>query len=407
MTVMPMPKKMVAKDGTETYKVRFRHEGLNSSRTFNDYKSALTFSKTVSEVGAKVALETLDDWHGKDGEVMTVEQWCLQYIGGKVGAQEDTLARYRRYVANDLGSLRNRPIAVVTQDHINQWVKAHAQAGSAHGTIANKHGFLAGAFKDALSRDLISRNPCAATRIPRTVDEEMVFLSEDEFARFLEFFTPYWKPFVVTMFATGLRFSEITAVQVGDVDLQAGTLRVSRAWKRNGKTGPPKSKRSRRTISLPLQAVTAIEGQSKGKPGDALVFTNTQGRRVHNGTFHENVWGPAVRLANGQPAAKGKRVGRRRDETGKVIEPAKVPLGKSPRPHDARHTCASWLLGAGVPIHYVQAHLGHESITTTVGTYGHLMPHARQVVTHSLEASLSIAVPIIDAAEEGLPEIEG
>lgn len=45
---------------------------------------------------------------------------------------------------------------------------------------------------------------------------------------------------------------------------------------------------------------------------------------------------------------------------------------KMPRPHDLRHTCASWMIQAGVPLPVIQQHLGHESITTTVDRYGHL-----------------------------------
>ena len=40
--------------------------------------------------------------------------------------------------------------------------------------------------------------------------------------------------------------------------------------------------------------------------------------------------------------------------------------------HDLRHTCASWLVAAGVPLPVVQAHLGHESINTTIAAYRHL-----------------------------------
>ncbi len=42
--------------------------------------------------------------------------------------------------------------------------------------------------------------------------------------------------------------------------------------------------------------------------------------------------------------------------------------------HDLRHTHASLLLAAGIPIHVVQARMGHTSIQTTVDVYGHLMP---------------------------------
>ncbi|WP_332108264.1 tyrosine-type recombinase/integrase [Mycobacterium branderi] len=43
-----------------------------------------------------------------------------------------------------------------------------------------------------------------------------------------------------------------------------------------------------------------------------------------------------------------------------------------PRIHDLRHTCASWMITAGVPLPVIQRHLGHESIKTTIDLYGHL-----------------------------------
>jgi len=40
--------------------------------------------------------------------------------------------------------------------------------------------------------------------------------------------------------------------------------------------------------------------------------------------------------------------------------------------HDLRHTNASWLIQAGVPLTVIQRHLGDESIQTTSDRYGHL-----------------------------------
>ena len=49
---------------------------------------------------------------------------------------------------------------------------------------------------------------------------------------------------------------------------------------------------------------------------------------------------------------------------------AKIPGNL--RIHDLRHTCASWMIGAGVPLVVVSRHLGHESIETTASVYSHV-----------------------------------
>ncbi|KZS62481.1 MULTISPECIES: tyrosine-type recombinase/integrase [Mycobacterium] len=47
-------------------------------------------------------------------------------------------------------------------------------------------------------------------------------------------------------------------------------------------------------------------------------------------------------------------------------------LIKAVRLHDLRHTAASWLLAAGVPLIVVSQHLGHEDTSVTSKIYGHL-----------------------------------
>ena len=42
--------------------------------------------------------------------------------------------------------------------------------------------------------------------------------------------------------------------------------------------------------------------------------------------------------------------------------------------HDLTHTHASLLLTSNIPVHMVQARMGHESIQTTVDTQGHVLP---------------------------------
>ncbi|MFH8747490.1 tyrosine-type recombinase/integrase [Streptomyces rimosus] len=48
-------------------------------------------------------------------------------------------------------------------------------------------------------------------------------------------------------------------------------------------------------------------------------------------------------------------------------------LTKRPRIHDLRHTHAPWLIADKVRLPVIQGRLGHESITTTVDRYGHLL----------------------------------
>lgn len=405
MVTVPTPSLHVTADGRQTWKVRYRIHGRATSRTFREtdtitpesaQRAALAFADMLAKLGPEGADRALEHRLAAPTDTPTVAAWCTSHIESLSGTQDDTLGRYRAYVANDLGALAGLPVTAVQPEDVSRWVNAMARGGAAGKTVKNKHGLLSAAMGHAVRVGLIPSNPCEGTRLPRTETAPMVFLTHDEYARFLDYVPPAWQTLVAFLFGSGLRWGEATALRCGDVDLIAGTATVTRAWKRGGALGPPKSRRSRRTVQLAPETTELLRPLVENRPADAWVFTNARGGPVRHQTFHDSVWQPAVRLANGEPARPAGGATKRRDATGAPVAPAKIPLGKRPRIHDCRHTCASWLLGAGVPINYVQAHLGHESITTTVDRYGHVMPAARQAIAGAMSLALASAHPQIE-----------
>lgn len=368
------------------WRVRYRIDGQQTSRSFTTEAGATEFANLIDKFGPAQAVGILEARLGEP-DTVTVRQLCEQHLDNLTGVQTDTIRSYRAML-KDLGPLAELPANAVTPAQIGRWVQALVDNGNSGKTAANKHGFLASVYKRALNEGRVESNPCLNTRIPRTVAREMTFLTRAEYERLLGYIPNVWRPFVTALFFTGLRFGEITALRVQDLDLEHETVTVAQAWKDGRKLGAPKSRRSRRTIRIPKHLTKILEAHVEGKRPSEYVFVNRHGGPVRQNTFHKNVWAPAVRLVNGEPAnrpgAPNERSGQRYDEHGNVVQPAERPLGKRPRIHDARHTCASWLLGAGVPIHVVQAHLGHESITTTVDRYGHVMPAARDAVAEAL-----------------------
>jgi len=192
----------------------------------------------------------------------------------------------------------------------------------------------------------------------------MTFLERDQYRALLREIPEGWRPLVEFLFASGARWSEAMALRPGDIDRVRGTVRITKASKRGPyRIGPPKTKKSVRTINVSMGVLNKLDythewlftnpGQGSGGPGE-----KRRGARgpVRAPNFRTNVWNPAV--ARTWPAV---------DDHGDLI-----PDPLRPRIHDLRHTCASWLIQAGRPLPAVQAHLGHESILTTVGVYGHL-----------------------------------
>jgi integrase len=68
----------------------------------------------------------------------------------------------------------------------------------------------------------------------------------------------------------------------------------------------------------------------------------------------------------------------------KAREDALKPL----TPHEARHTCASYLIAAGVPDMELQRYIGHTDVRTTKNIYGHLFPGATKKAAAALDAYL-------------------
>ncbi len=346
-------------DGTAYTSVLYVLEGKQTSSSFNDHREAIHFQQMVNRVGPAKALEV---WRIQrpttDG--YTVASWCDHHVDHLTGVNDATRARYRAYIANDIGpsSIGALPLKALTNDDVARWLN---DLGGSAKTKSNKHGFLSGALGAAVRKHQLAANVCDGNRLPRDEAREMVFLTHEEFALLHSCVGEYWQPLVEFLAASGARIGEATALKPGDIDMVEGTVRIHRAWRyvpgEGYQLGPPKTKRGIRTIDVAASTLAKLD-----LTGD-WVFTNSgRGWRggpndpVRSPNFHTNVWVPAV--------TKAKEKG----------------LTKRPRPHDLRHTNASWLIQAGIHLTVVQRHLGHESIQTTSDRYGHLDRASSRVV---------------------------
>lgn len=366
-------------DGSAYYAVLFRHDGRQTSKSFTEHPRAVKFERLVETVGPAAALEIIEQ-NTASGDTPTLTEWFTHYLEHATGITSGTREEYRRLAARTwLPRFGALPVDAITRDAVKRWIGDQAktltrrQTPTSAKTIANAHGLLSHVMTAAVEDGHRADNPCRGVRLPEGQREEMCFLTESEFATLLQHIPDYWKPLVVTLAGTGMRWGEVTALQWGDFDLDASIpiVRVTRAWKRSGgggrELGPPKTKRSRRTIDLPPEVVDILRPM-RGKPDD-LVFTGPQGGAVHHQAFHPRVWLRAVKAAD---------------------------LGKRPRIHDLRHSAASWMVADNVPLPLVQQQLGHESIQTTVDVYWHLTPGTRGLAARALSRALSPALPAIE-----------
>ena len=376
------------RDGTASYRVRFRVDGRSVEDAFKDYGAAEEYVRLIDIVGGKQARVVLAKRREND-TTPTLRKWFERYIdessGLLTGITKGTREGYKRAAnLSFLNVLGDYPLDAIDKPAVGKWVAwQESQPSSVRDgavsakTVRNYHTLLSSTLAAAVEAKHISENPAYRTRLTKGQKREAVFLSPAEFNTLLHFIPEKHKRVVLFLVGTGTRWGEATAVTWGDLTTTVDpvTVRISKAWKRSANGAPtlgvPKTARGRRTISLFPSLVKAL-----GKPGaaDELMFANESGGHLWHGIFTQRVWKRA--LAAAQDAEKCRDAG--------------LPvLTQKPTIHDLRHTHASWLIAAGTPLPYVQARLGHESITTTVNVYGHLVPDAHAQMAFAVADTMS------------------
>jgi integrase len=171
-----------------------------------------------------------------------------------------------------------------------------------------------------------------------------------------------WRAFFGVAAMCGLRGGEICALQVDDVDFEAGTIHVRQAvW--YGHIQPPKSPRSIRTVPMPgvLQGILQEHLERTWKSNAGRLLFHTQRGTVLN---PERV--VARHLYH-------------------ILDELGIPLKGL---HAFRHGLASLFLSSGASPTVTQAQLGHTDPRVTLGIYAHLVGDEQRVAADRVAGML-------------------
>lgn len=268
----------------------------------------------------------------------------LAWLVAERGRSANTVAAYRRDLVNYvawLSAQRLDPASVTARD-IDRFVNdrrpgvAASSLARQMASIRNFHRFLVaeGRRRDDPTADVDGVRVPAGLPKPLTEDEVETLIGavvgDDPVAlrdrALLEF-----------LYATGARISEVCGLSVGDLDLEAGLVRLY--GKGDKERLVPVGSCARRALDRWLR-----EGRPELEPvrwkrrGDAeAVFLDRRGGRLGR----QAAWAAVVR--------HGERAGLRAHLS----------------PHVLRHSCATHMLDHGADLRIVQEMLGHASISTT------------------------------------------
>src|SRR5579875_663393 len=288
-----------------------------------------------------------------------------------------TVAKYRSIVGQyvkgrDIGGV---PLRNLTAGHFNALYAAMEAEGLSVATRRVTHAVLRRALADAVRWERLARNPAAAADPPALPRSRAQSWSARELRRFLEHVSedrlyPLWR----LAATTGMRRGELLGLTWQTVNLDGARLRVEQQLvpvKGGCAFGPPKSRRSERTVALDPETVDALRRHRElqrlerdlagpGYEDQDLVFADELGRPIY-------------------PTRLGERFVRARKAAG-------VPVGTL---HVLRHTSATIALTEGIPLHVVAARIGDDP-KTVLATYAHLLPHS------DAEAAAVVAAAIVD-----------
>lgn len=151
-------------------------------------------------------------------------------------------------------------------------------------------------LSQAVREEIIGRNVAKLVQVATPDTEEIRPWSDAEARAFLQASRRHrLDAFFVVALALGLRRGELLGLRWVDLDVRAGQLRVTQTLQRirgaGAVYGPPKSRRSRRTLTMPAVVVRALaehhqrQGEDrKAAAGDwvetGLVFMTGTGRHV-------------------------------------------------------------------------------------------------------------------------------
>lgn len=246
-----------------------------------------------------------------------------------------------------LAALGARPLDEISADDIMDFYVARLRVVTP-ATLRAVHVLLTTLFAAAHEAGTIARNPMKGVEAPRGGSKERHALDAKQIRALLDYSAdkPLLLRTVRLALATGLRRGELVGLRGSDLDLDAGTLTVSRGIVKVGKTereAPPKTEAGARTISLPADLVADLKAARIGAAEPVL----------------KTSWGNRPSLAYMS------------ELVGSAL--SAIGCGEGYCLHSTRHAHATHLLKAQMPIKAVSKRLGHADVTVTMRTYAKVL----------------------------------
>ncbi|MCL4138537.1 UNVERIFIED_CONTAM: hypothetical protein GTU68_000583 [Idotea baltica] len=249
-----------------------------------------------------------------------------------------TLESYQRDIQGFFKFLLEQDIGEITDVSIHDiraYIASCHRKGMAESSMQRLLSSLRGFYKHLLKDNQIGSNPAADVRAPKGAKKLPKVLDVDQVDRLLsgKSSTPLEvrdQAMIELMYSSGLRLSELVNLDVLDMDLKAGQVKILGKGKKTRYL--PIGQQANQALSAWLNLRTNL-----ALAGELAVFINNRGSRLSQRAVQKRM----------------REQAQRRE------------IGVHVHPHMLRHSFASHLLESSGDLRSVQELLGHANISTT------------------------------------------
>lgn len=311
-----------------------------------------------------------------------LDTWLAEVLPGRARVRsENTVTSYRWAVSHLQPALGTRPLRSLTPEDVEGVLRAMAGAGLSRNSVNRVRSVATMALRHAERRGLVARNAAGLAEMPvnaRPVAEGRSLTPEEAGVLLEAAAAEPVGPLVVVGLMLGLRPGELCGLRWADVDLDAKVLHVRQARlhvqsRGAGREpgvlafGAPKTAKSQRSLGLPAPVVEALKRQRAQQARQRLVVGEAW-------TDHDLVFSTGI----GTPINPGNL----RRSVDRLTQ--RAGLGHW-APKELRHSAASLLSAAGVPMEEVMDLLGHVDTRMLERVYRHRVRPTVDAATAPME----------------------
>jgi len=376
-----MSRGSIQRRGKQSWRIRFEdgfdEAGRRKRRTFTFKGKRQDAQRELTRLLSAADAGTLPE-----PSKATIVEHLRAWLDGTHGLAPKTAERYRELAELQIiPHLGNKVMQRLRPHEVKKWHDTLLKAGAKSGrplsarTVGHAHRVLHRALEMAVETETLARNVASVISPPKVEDGEVEILDADQITTVIDRLAGHrLYEIVVVDLATGMRRGELLALRLSDIDLDDATVRIERSLEetKNGlRFKEPKTKQSKRTISLPPNAIAVLREHRRmlletrmalglGKPdADSLLFAEL----------------------DGLPTAPN-RLTRRWQDACVSLDLPRVSF------HALRHTHASALIAAGLDVVMISRRLGHKNPTVTLNVYGHLFKRDDKAAAGAIEAAM-------------------